>query len=376
MKDINIYNYKCLEKIKILNLKRVNLFTGKNNTGKSTILEALSLLVSDRNINWISYLLNSRGEINNYRDDNINEDTNIRLLATFFSNRKIGFTPSDAISIKSDKESLLLRFVKYREENVYKKEKNGEEIIIGRKRIFLNNSEDNNVLLGFEIKSENNTKFYNLDENLLKIRPRLQLRLFDSRPVRKFHLINAKGDDILNSASLWDKITLSEKEKLVIDALKIIEPKISGLSFIGRAGRSSLERYPIVKLKDTDNLYPLKAMGDGINRVLNLILALVNCDNGYLLIDEFENGLHYSVQEKLWEIIFEISNRLNIQVFVTTHSNDSINAFAKVLSKNKKYDGSLYRLERKSNEVKANLFTTEEIKDTKGIEKLFKSIPI
>lgn len=356
MENISIYNYKCLEKIEISNLKKVNLFTGKNNTGKSTILEALSLYASKGNFNWIHHLLDSRGEINNYRDENINEDTNIRLLSAFFSNRKIGFTQDNIISINSDKENLSLRFVKYIEEDVYEKDEDGEEIIIGKKRVFVNNTDADNVSLGFEIKSENNTSFHHLDRNLFRRRPA------SNGLTNKFHLINAKGDDILNSASLWDNITLSEKEELVIDALKIIEPKISRLSFIGENNFRS-ERYPIVKLKGTDNLYPLKAMGDGINRILNLTLALVNSDNGYLLIDEFENGLHYSVQEKLWEIIFEISNRLNIQVFVTTHSNDSINAFAKVLSKSENYDGSLYRLERKSNEVKTNLFTEEEIKE-------------
>ncbi|RLD53421.1 MAG: ATP-binding protein, partial [Bacteroidetes bacterium] len=148
----------------------------------------------------------------------------------------------------------------------------------------------------------------------------------------------------------------------VIDALKIIEPKITGLSFIGEDSLKS-ERYPIVKLEGSPNLYPLKAMGDGVNRILNFILALVNSDNGFLLIDEFENGLHYSVQEKLWEIIFEISNRLNVQVFATTHSNDTINSFARVLGKSKGFEGSLYRLDRKGDEVRTYMFPEEEIKE-------------
>ena len=76
-------------------------------------------------------------------------------------------------------------------------------------------------------------------------------------------------------------------------------------------------------------------MGDGINRILTIILAMVNCENGYLLIDEFENGLHYSVQEKLWEIIFYLAKRLNIQVFATTHSNDTIEVIYFSVSRNR-----------------------------------------
>lgn len=356
MKDLNISNYKCLEKIQISGLKKVNLFTGKNNTGKSTILEALSLFASKGNFQWIHHLLSSRGEINNYRDENINEDINIKLLSAFFSHRKFGFSSENVISINSDNDSLSLRFVKYITEDIVEKDSEGKDFILSKKRIIINEkeSDNDNLSYGFEIENDGNTNMYNLDRHLFR-------RRSSSSLANNFHLINAKGDDILDSAILWDKITLSEKEDLVISALKIIEPKITRLSFVGDSQFRS-ERYPIVKLEGVANLYPLKAMGDGINRILNLTLALVNSDNGFLLIDEFENGLHYSVQEKLWEIIFEISNRLNIQVFVTTHSNDSINAFAKILSKSEKFDGSLYRLQRKENEVFANPFSEEEIK--------------
>ncbi len=350
MKDITINNYKCLEKISILNLEKVNLFTGKNNTGKSTVLEALSLFASKGNFQWIHHLLESRGEIKNYSNENINEDTNIKLLSSFFSHRSTDFSENKSISIISDQESFSLRFVKFKEEDVI----DHEQGIIGTKRIIVNASFDGNASYGLEIKNTVHTNLYSLDRHLFR---KANVALSDN-----FHLINAKGDDILNSASLWDKITLSEKEDLVVEALKIIEPKITRLSFIGEDNYRS-KRYPIVKLQGNSNVYPLKAMGDGINRILNLTLALVNSDNGFLFIDEFENGLHYSVQEKLWEIIFEISNRLNIQVFVTTHSNDSINAFAKVLAKSKDFKGSLYRLDRKEHEVKANPFSEEEVKE-------------
>lgn len=102
-------------------------------------------------------------------------------------------------------------------------------------------------------------------------------------------------------------------------------------------------------------------MGDGINRILSIILALVNSDNGYLLIDEFENGLHYSIQAKVWQIIFELAQELNVQVFATTHSNDSVEAFAKTLENNPNFEGSLYRLEKKSENIKAHNFSKEEI---------------
>ena len=105
-------------------------------------------------------------------------------------------------------------------------------------------------------------------------------------------------------------------------------------------------------------------MGDGINRILTIILAMVNCENGYLLIDEFENGLHYSVQEKLWEIIFSLAEKLNIQVFATTHSSDTIRAFENIVNQNETVplNGLLIKLENINDAIEATTFEPRELK--------------
>ena len=53
-----------------------------------------------------------------------------------------------------------------------------------------------------------------------------------------------------------------------------------------------------------------------MQRTFGIALALVNARNGLLLIDEFENGLHYLVQPDLWRLIFQVARRLNVQVFM------------------------------------------------------------
>jgi AAA15 family ATPase/GTPase len=106
-------------------------------------------------------------------------------------------------------------------------------------------------------------------------------------------------------------------------------------------------------------------MGDGINRILSIALAAVNSENGYLLIDEFENGLHYTVQEKLWRVIFKLAKDLKIQVFATTHSNDCIMGFEEVLNSSDKsldISGKLFRLERKGTKIETVPFEKNELK--------------
>ena len=61
-------------------------------------------------------------------------------------------------------------------------------------------------------------------------------------------------------------------------------------------------------------------------------------------IDEFDNGLHYSVQKSLWKMIFSLAKQLNIQVFATTHSWDCIQSFTEVAIENEQMNGTLLKI--------------------------------
>jgi AAA15 family ATPase/GTPase len=363
MNTLHIYNYKCLNSLEISGFNRVNLFTGKNNSGKSTILEALSLFASKGNIEVILRLLQDRGVINTYADvdSHANEEFNKQILSSFFSNRLISFAKEKKITIKGNDDSLEMRFVKFKETDVVSTDSAGNiitdsagnKIIIGRNKIIIEDENETDTLTGFEIKFNGNQHILNLNDQLTR-----QFVKFPN--AFNYQFISSAGNNMSKNALLWDEIALTEKEKTVIEALKIVDPDIEGMSFVADNINKNL-RNPIVKLKGVEKPFPLKSMGDGIFRILKIILALVNSDNGFLFIDEFENGLHYSVQKKLWEIIFRLADRLNVQIFATTHSNDTIFSFAKVLDEAPEFEGALFRLAQKQERIKAFQFSKEEI---------------
>jgi AAA15 family ATPase/GTPase len=164
-----------------------------------------------------------------------------------------------------------------------------------------------------------------------------------------------------NVAKMFDNIILTDKESYVIEALRIIEPSIEKIAFI--EDEHSRQRNAVVKLSNMTKVLPLKNMGDGINRILSIILALVNAENGFLLIDEFENGLHYRTQKQLWKMIFKLSEIFNIQVFATTHSNDCIFGFANALNSdtNTTVTGKLFRLDNKKGSIKSVEYVADEL---------------
>ena len=77
-----------------------------------------------------------------------------------------------------------------------------------------------------------------------------------------------------------------------------------------------------------------------------MALALANSRDGFLFIDEAENGIHHSIQQGYWRMVLQAAHDNNVQVIATTHSWDCVRAFAQAAAENEDVDGLLIRLER------------------------------
>lgn len=354
MKDIFIQNYKNIDQLHIGGLERINLFTGKNNTGKSSLLEAIALFVNKGNLNVIRQILQDRGE--SLSNDKFEKNDNLlNSLASLFTDRIIDFSKESSIVIGPkgrEEKSLSIRFVRYTD---YK----SSDIETVKRSVLEDNPniiEDGNAEIGLQIKIDGKQKVIPFQSNMFG---NFYYQNIVAESLDNFQYIKHTSSTTEENVRLWDKIALTEKEDFVIEGLRVIEPNIERIGFVGDLAN---ERSAIIKLKGNKSILPLKGMGDGINRMLSVILAAVNAGGGCLLIDEFENGLHYTVQEKMWEILFKLSHQLNIQVFVTTHSNDCIVGFEEILSENmNEITGKLFRLEKKGGKIKNVSFTSKEL---------------
>ena len=94
--------------------------------------------------------------------------------------------------------------------------------------------------------------------------------------------------------------------------------------------------------------------------MFGIILSLCNARNGILLIDEIENGLHYSVQPLVWKTIFQLAQKLDVQVFATTHSRDCVLAFQQAAAESP-VEGRLIRLTRKDDWVLPTVFSEDKL---------------
>lgn len=373
-----VKNFKNLKHLELLGLKRINLFTGKNNTGKSTLLEALALYVNDGDVSVIRNLLLERGEIieQNGPRSSANKSPlrkrDVDVLSSLFTDRKIGYDfLKDSIilsqvkvnlftDVENTKDELRIGFIKFINERITTNdgEINKRKIISDEIEAIQNADEIN---LGIQIIAKGESYVVRIDDYNLYRRLSNPYRKIETLESQTFQYIKSGLASIESSSYLWDQITLTEKEQFVIEALQIIEPNIHRIAFVGE---STKYKIAVVKISGNEKVVPLKSMGDGINRILTIILAAVNCSNGYLLIDEFENGLHHSVQEQLWRILIHLSTSLNLQIFATTHSNDCIDGFENAIGSSSDTSiGRLFRLEKDKNDsINIVSFNIDEVK--------------
>ena len=357
--SLKICNFRVFRDLSIERLGRVNLIVGKNNVGKTCILEALRLFTNLGSSEVVWDILEARDESGYNLPRNADDiEKSLSLKYLFYGRRDITEIP-DPIQIGPlhSQEDLLSIALGW-----YTTQLNEQGI---REFKLLHPQEyetaDNPVLRLAVQRGKQSISSYSISPDLRRRVPRPVSQAIDSI------FIDAGGLDNIQVGGLWDSIAISDLEGDVLAALRIIAPDVERLSIIGDQevrvgmGTGRLERIPIVRTSRSDTPIPIKSLGEGMNRMLGLALALVNTRNGILLVDEIESGLHYSVQTDMWRLIFQVAQSLNIQVFATTHSWDCISSFQIVAQEFKNQEGVLIRLGHKKDDIIPTLFDEEEL---------------
>ena len=221
-------------------------------------------------------------------------------------------------------------------------------------------SEEHDSIPALVVTTENGRKIYPIDRiNRLTSNLRLHSRYESTRMSSRF--VSSSGTERTEMlGALWDNISLTEREPYVVEALQIIDPKISAVSMVGeRTYRKS--RTAVVRSDNFARRVPLRSFGEGMNRLFGIILSLVNVTGGILLVDEFENGMHYTVQVDVWRMVFHLAKKLDVQVLATTHSFDCVAGFRQAAAELEEVDGLMVRVDRFGDQMRVVEYTEEDL---------------
>ena len=353
--SLEIKGYRCFEHLTIEKLGRVNLIVGKNNVGKTALLEALWIYATRGKMATLINLLFSRDEISVYYENFSSfQDGNIRLQKEdlmsetgnlFYGRPKLDANSKNLIYVGGNNSSVSVNTTRMID-------RNGKPT--DNFSLFENvwNVRPTGLIIVSELKENDDKKraeFYSFEN--------FQSLMLEPPPENlPSNFIKSQILDNLSLVKIWDEALRKGLEEKAVHFLKIIEPKIEYVNFVGRLENSGM-RYPIASNGDSSKRVTLKSYGEGMTRLLGIALALVQCKNGILLLDEIESGLHYSVLPDVWKLIFKTAKDLNVQVFATTHSKDCIEAFTQAAVDSPE-DGMLIRLERQGEKIIA--ITVEE----------------
>lgn len=256
IQSIEIENFRAFESTKIEGFKRMNLFTGKNNSGKTTLLEAIQLSLTN-NINDITLKTrNASSDSDQFKNIHFQSDENKEINLAIRNN--------DTIEVYKRKADKPIQF----------------------------------------INTQNYESIFIIDKNI---------QIPDKGPL----------------TVEFDNLDIKGKRRQIEESLKTIDENIVEL-------RTYASKPSILYLrkKNEDNFMPIQYFGDAIQKVAKYIINILSFDaskpSKILLIDEIENGLHYSAHEEFWTMLFKLCIENDVQVFATTHSLEMIKSFQKV----------------------------------------------
>lgn len=330
--SLEIHNFRGIRKCKIDGLSQVNLFFGKNNCGKSSLLEGLFLVCGQSNpllpatINAMrTYTRLTESDIH-YFFYNMDASSQIKISTSGTQERNLTITSFKDVT-KVDLSNISTELSHHYGLRLAFSNKNGEY----SSEVHYDLSGTNQITSTHQVDNR-------YEENLkcVYLSPR-----YDS---------NASMEGLQN-------IYINKDEDFLAEALKVLESTAKNPVFI--------ENVMLVDVGLPQRI-PINLMGDGIRKIVSFLTSIYACRGGVVLIDELSNGFHYSVMKPMWDIVLRAAIKNNVQIFATTHDEDSIRGFQKaaqsIYNEIGKEVASGFKLQRiAGDELKGYRFSVEQL---------------
>ena len=336
-----IKNFRGIDELTIPRLGRVTLLAGKNGVGKTTVLDAVRIWAAGGNDAVINDVLVNRGDF--FVKDQ--QDTGGGANPYGFA----GQTGSEGdlekkTNVIADSASLFTRRQLWPKIDISIGTTTGAETLRLAHRL-TNQSPIVSERFAFEKKSGTEV-----------VPP--------PRPVACNNMGPGGPTDEMIEL-YWNGIALTSHEDKALEALNLTTDgaveRIALVDSTAKVGQPYRRRF-MAKVAGRDHPIPIRTLGDGAMRAFAVALSLAKSSNGFLLIDEAENGIHHSIQAKFWNMVLQTAQRNNVQVLATTHSWDCVVGFAKAANELEEVEGVLYRIQRNRERLRAVEYPEETLR--------------
>ena len=370
LQDLEIENFRGIEKLSLSRMGRVTLFAGENGVGKTTVLEAVRVYAARARYAVLAGLLNDREEYSVATDDEGDRLSEPDWESLFYGRDSIkqvrvsiGPTkPQDQLSLEK------IDLVELSEEELSSQGRLFPETLLegGTHVLKATFRKDSWIVPAFLFRDQHASAI--VRESRSRIREvGYRFRREESRLPRTTTCEEIGPGLVSNNtlARFWDNVALTNGEEQATRALGLIYGADAGrVAVVGdnRSDSRRLGRRAIIKLKSNERPVPLKSLGDGALRLFSVALALANSRDGFLLIDEAENRIHHSVQRDYWRMILQMAHENNVQVIASTHSLDCVRGFTWAAEELDVAEGVLVRLERENGALRPVTYSERRLR--------------
>lgn len=355
--SITIHQFRGLRDLELKDLGRINLLVGINNSGKTSVLEALDIYCHPLDIReWFSTARQREQDIRVSRTSVIDA---LRWLFTQYSASVIESQKPIILISSTGLFSVKKLIATYEEiEGIWLKESE-----IENEQIQENENEDiPGVRKGINLKIEIFTEDQQF--SLLDTTPTVteDFSLWEDEPLyrlsrtrnRKPSLNTATVTPASHRSAIGQFRLLSEArfQNFKSDVVKLLQQMDSNISDIEIlvSPDSISSQFNIYLQHKKLGLAPVSSFGDGIRRLLHIALKLASVKGGILLIDELESTIHTEALQNSFGWLVKWCAEMDVQLFATTHSLEAVDALLEVTECDS--DLVLYRLEPKEEKTR------------------------
>ena len=359
LSTLEVKNFRNHRNLRLNSLGRINLIAGRNGAGKTSLLEAV----------WI---------LGGPDTPELSERINSFRGATFQFSRKafreifFHFNHEQGAEIKAHGDwgttpRTLHISLQRREQNQRVLQQEATKTEFAGSNIAWTESDDEIV---FTYTHDDNSQYISrawwykqtVPSNsigtaaLTELGFRQQKQQVSDRPVSVLMASSFRENEQTVASRLGD-LQLQGLDHDILKLLQPIEPQLKSLLTIS-LGEGSVVH---ASLQGIERPLPVRLVGEGFNRMLELALLIGSVRGGQLLVDEIENGLHHSVLQEVFSVLSEFAAEFDVQIFATTHSAECIDAAYQALKDKAEGEFAFFRLGRTENGTKAVRFDREMI---------------
>ena len=316
--SIHIENYRGIDGLILDELGRINLIVGLNNAGKTSLLEAISLLTHQNDERALLDTIRWRGRVEGDPPPLwlVEQLPRIARISGRFDRVPNNMTRVE-FAVDTEPEPDI--------------------------------EDQTSFLSKLNIESAYGQHVQSTDIVFFEDRPR-RTRFQGQHWLCRSAFTSPFSANHPETLARCNKESLETGTKLqVIDFIRErVDPGLRNIELADRFNRF------LVSHDDFDRAPDLAAFGEGMRRIFEIGVLFAGVGGGVLLIDEFENAIHTQLLMEFTRLVQDLAVELNVQLFLSTHSKEAIDAF--VLNGHRTDDVVGYAINRTDDDIKVRRY--------------------